>query len=433
MAAVVDSPAMVGRPGMSRRGFLVAAAGAAAASALPAPRRRLLQMNGYPIDAETPLDALTTYLTPNDLFFVRHHWNPVLSRAGQVDAHGGRRGFEGGALFAGGVEGPAADDGHVRPAVRRKRPGSAAADRARRPMAARRRRQRAVDGGARARPAREGGAEGGRPAPPHVRNGRAAREGPAVSPQPRDREGSRGRHRRPRHERRAASPASRRAGASRRPGLGRRPLDEVARPPDGGARAADRLLHGHGVSLPEHARRAGSPGASAGDASGHRALRQVEHHAGAGADPVGPDGADPRLRLLRRAGHREGRGLRRRGSELEAGRARQGARSVRLAALVVSVPPEGGGARSRFTRARPTAAGASSRRTPSGIRAATSTTPGRPPRSRCTREAAGSLRNGRGRSRWPARFACDRLRTRRRRRPTFRSSAPSSASFRPVP
>lgn len=68
---------MVGRPGMSRRGFLVAAAGAAAASALPAPRRRLLQMSGYPIDAETPLDALTTYLTPNDLFFVRHHWNPV--------------------------------------------------------------------------------------------------------------------------------------------------------------------------------------------------------------------------------------------------------------------------------------------------------------------------------------------------------------------
>lgn len=66
---------------MSRRGFLVAAAGAAAASALPAPpspRRRLLQMNGYPIDAETPLDALTDYRTPNDLFFVRHHWNPTI-------------------------------------------------------------------------------------------------------------------------------------------------------------------------------------------------------------------------------------------------------------------------------------------------------------------------------------------------------------------
>jgi DMSO/TMAO reductase YedYZ molybdopterin-dependent catalytic subunit len=68
---------------MSRRGFLVAAAGAAAASALPAPRRRLLQMNGYPIDAETPLDALTSYLTPNDLFFVRHHWNPVFPEPGK--------------------------------------------------------------------------------------------------------------------------------------------------------------------------------------------------------------------------------------------------------------------------------------------------------------------------------------------------------------
>ena len=37
----------------------------------------MLQVNGYAIDAETPLDALTTYLTPNDLFFVRHHWNPM--------------------------------------------------------------------------------------------------------------------------------------------------------------------------------------------------------------------------------------------------------------------------------------------------------------------------------------------------------------------
>ena len=36
----------------------------------------MIQMNGYPLDAETPLDALTTYLTPNDLFFVRHHWIP---------------------------------------------------------------------------------------------------------------------------------------------------------------------------------------------------------------------------------------------------------------------------------------------------------------------------------------------------------------------
>ncbi len=66
-------------PGMSRRGFLFAAAGAAIVGAVPVPRRRLLQLNGYPIDAETPLDLLTTYVTPNDLFFVRHHWNPVLS------------------------------------------------------------------------------------------------------------------------------------------------------------------------------------------------------------------------------------------------------------------------------------------------------------------------------------------------------------------
>jgi sulfite oxidase len=39
-------------------------------------------MNGYPIDAETPLELLgATYLTPNDLFFVRHHWNPVFPDA----------------------------------------------------------------------------------------------------------------------------------------------------------------------------------------------------------------------------------------------------------------------------------------------------------------------------------------------------------------
>jgi len=37
----------------------------------------MIQMNGYATDAETPLDALTTYITPNDLFFVRHHWNPA--------------------------------------------------------------------------------------------------------------------------------------------------------------------------------------------------------------------------------------------------------------------------------------------------------------------------------------------------------------------
>lgn len=43
---------------------------------IPAEKRRLFQVNGYATDAETPLDALTSYLTPNDLFFVRHHWIP---------------------------------------------------------------------------------------------------------------------------------------------------------------------------------------------------------------------------------------------------------------------------------------------------------------------------------------------------------------------
>ncbi|MCA1582588.1 MAG: sulfite oxidase [Acidobacteria bacterium] len=52
------------------------AALAAVTDSIPVARRRMLQRNGYAIDAETPLDALSTYLTPNDLFFVRHHWNP---------------------------------------------------------------------------------------------------------------------------------------------------------------------------------------------------------------------------------------------------------------------------------------------------------------------------------------------------------------------
>ncbi len=71
---------------VTRRRFLALAGGAAllpsaalaaAVEAVPRDRRRMLQLNGYAIDAETPLDALTTYLTPNDLFFVRHHWNPM--------------------------------------------------------------------------------------------------------------------------------------------------------------------------------------------------------------------------------------------------------------------------------------------------------------------------------------------------------------------
>jgi DMSO/TMAO reductase YedYZ molybdopterin-dependent catalytic subunit len=58
--------------------FLPSALVAAAGASVPKPRRRMLQVNGYAVDAETPLDALTTYLTPNDLFFVRSHWNPVM-------------------------------------------------------------------------------------------------------------------------------------------------------------------------------------------------------------------------------------------------------------------------------------------------------------------------------------------------------------------
>jgi DMSO/TMAO reductase YedYZ molybdopterin-dependent catalytic subunit len=71
--------------GWTRRRLFAAAAAAATTAVvrLPGPdvRRRLIQMNGYPIDAETPLDLLTSYLTPNDVFFVRHHWNPTFPDA----------------------------------------------------------------------------------------------------------------------------------------------------------------------------------------------------------------------------------------------------------------------------------------------------------------------------------------------------------------
>jgi DMSO/TMAO reductase YedYZ molybdopterin-dependent catalytic subunit len=40
------------------------------------PERHMLQMNGYPVNAETPLALLTDYITPIDLFFVRSHWVP---------------------------------------------------------------------------------------------------------------------------------------------------------------------------------------------------------------------------------------------------------------------------------------------------------------------------------------------------------------------
>lgn len=38
-------------------------------------------MNGYPLNAETPLEMLTDYLTPNELFFVRSHWIPRMPDA----------------------------------------------------------------------------------------------------------------------------------------------------------------------------------------------------------------------------------------------------------------------------------------------------------------------------------------------------------------
>lgn len=68
---------------MQRRRFFALAAGALAPLTVPDSMRqglfrvrRMLQLNGYAIDAETPLDLLTDYLTPNNLFFVRHHWQP---------------------------------------------------------------------------------------------------------------------------------------------------------------------------------------------------------------------------------------------------------------------------------------------------------------------------------------------------------------------
>ena len=66
---------------MQRRDFLALALGGAfAPTALrflagPHPKR-LLQLNAYALDAETPLDLLSDFLTPNELFFVRAHWQP---------------------------------------------------------------------------------------------------------------------------------------------------------------------------------------------------------------------------------------------------------------------------------------------------------------------------------------------------------------------
>lgn len=69
---------------LNRRSFLTLTASLVPAATLRAlaqsdqtPVRRLLQMNAYALDVETPLDLLTDYLTPNELFFIRHHWRPI--------------------------------------------------------------------------------------------------------------------------------------------------------------------------------------------------------------------------------------------------------------------------------------------------------------------------------------------------------------------
>ncbi|MGH9424230.1 MAG: molybdopterin-dependent oxidoreductase [Thermoanaerobaculia bacterium] len=64
---------------IDRRRFLLLAAApllAAQKAAIPHARESMLQMNGYAVNAETPLELLTDYVTPNELFFVRSHWIP---------------------------------------------------------------------------------------------------------------------------------------------------------------------------------------------------------------------------------------------------------------------------------------------------------------------------------------------------------------------
>jgi DMSO/TMAO reductase YedYZ molybdopterin-dependent catalytic subunit len=63
---------------LDRRAFLRLAATAPFAAPLLAAEPHLLQMNGYPLNLETPLELLTDYITPIELFFVRSHWIPRL-------------------------------------------------------------------------------------------------------------------------------------------------------------------------------------------------------------------------------------------------------------------------------------------------------------------------------------------------------------------
>ena len=62
---------------IDRRRFIAVAA-AASLGAATKPKKHMLQVGGYPVNAETPLELLTDYLTPNDLFFVRSHWIPTM-------------------------------------------------------------------------------------------------------------------------------------------------------------------------------------------------------------------------------------------------------------------------------------------------------------------------------------------------------------------
>jgi sulfite oxidase len=65
--------------GIDRRRFLLLAAApllVAQKAVAPHARESMLQMNGYAVNAETPLALLTDYVTPNELFFVRSHWIP---------------------------------------------------------------------------------------------------------------------------------------------------------------------------------------------------------------------------------------------------------------------------------------------------------------------------------------------------------------------
>ena len=277
--------------GLDRRRFFTLAGAAALlpaafrrfrrASDVPISKRRLLQMNGYATDAETPLDALTTYLTPNDLFFVRHHWNPTLPRHrrrwtltvdGEVErplrAHARR------------PEEDAPRERDLRPAVRGQRPGSLQAGRS-----------RASSGsyGAVGNARWTGFASGPSRTAPASRPAGAtftpsAADKPPVKILPF--------HRSVEIEKvledglvawemngEPLAPSPRRAGAAGRAGLGGDHWMKWLERLIAAARAAEGLLHGDRLQV---SRAAGEPGVAfkpdemrAGDG----ALRQVEHHA----------------------------------------------------------------------------------------------------------------------------------------------------------